>query len=272
MDETVIERLGELGLTGYEGRAYLALVGREAGTASEVARLAGLPRQRVYDVLESLLEKGLVTARPGRVIKYRAVAPDEAVGRLVAAQQQRLRHLEASGAGIVAALAPLFHSGRQNSNPLDYIEVLREPGAIATRFDQLQAQVRREILVFNRPPYATVPQENVAGLTLARQGMARGLYEFSLFDDPAAAAGVYHFIEEGEQARFVPELPLKLVIIDEEIVMFGMEDRIASQNDLTIMVVEHPALASVLKTAFDAYWARGVSYEEAKGTATERVS
>src|SRR5579884_910008 len=169
MDEaTIVDHLGELGLTGYEARAYLALVGRETGTASEVARVAGLPRQRVYDVLAALLEKGLVTARPGRVVKYAAVAPQEAVERLLEAQQRRLERLEESGAGIVNALRPLFHSGRQNSDPLDYIEVLREPGAIAARFNQLQSQVKREILVFNRPPYATVPQDNVAGLPVAR--------------------------------------------------------------------------------------------------------
>jgi hypothetical protein len=37
----------------------------------------------------------------------------------------------------------------------------------------------------------------------------------------------------------VPQLPLKLVIIDETIVMFGMEDPVAGSNDLTIVVVEH---------------------------------
>ena len=62
------------------------------------------------------------------------------------------------------------------------------------------------------------------------------------------------------------ELPLKLVIIDETIVMFGMQDPIAASTmELTMMVVEHPALAMVLKTAFDAYWKQGVSFEEARG-------
>jgi hypothetical protein len=32
-----------------------------------------------------------------------------------------------------------------------------------------------------------------------------------------------------------------------------------------MMVVEHPALAMVLKTAFDAYWKQGISFEEARG-------
>ena len=61
----------------------------------------------------------------------------------------------------------------------------------------------------------------------------------------------------------VPELPLKLVIIDEAIVMFGMEDPVAESAELTIMVVRHPSLAQVLKTAFNACWDQGVSFDDA---------
>ena len=61
----------------------------------------------------------------------------------------------------------------------------------------------------------------------------------------------------------MPDLPLKLVIIDETIVMFGMEDPVAGSSDLTIVVVEHPSLAKVLKTAFDAIWATGLTFDQA---------
>lgn len=271
-DAAIVNNLGQLGLTIYEARAYLALIGREACTATEVSRLSGLPRQRVYDVLESLLEKGLVTVRPGRVAKYGPMEPEEAVGHLLDVQRQQLDTLERHGSDIVKLLQPAYRAGRRNTDPLDYIEILREPRAIAARFNQLQARVRREILVFNRPPYATVPQENIAGLKLARQRKARGLYELSLFDDPEAAEGVQRFIAAGEEARFVPVLPLKLVIIDEAIVLFGMEDPVATGNDLTIMVVERPSLAIVLKAAFESYWDRGVSFEDARDLAAGRVA
>ena len=75
--------------------------------------------------------------------------------------------------------------------------------------------------------------------------------------------GVQRFVEAGEQARFVPDLPLKLVIIDETIVMFGMEDPVAGSSELTIVVVEHQSLAKVLKTAFDAIWETGLTFDQA---------
>lgn len=97
-----------------------------------------------------------------------------------------------------------------------------------------------------------------------RSQEAKSIYEFSIFDDPAVAEGVRRFIEQGEQARFVPELPLKLVFIDGTIVMFGMQGPIAASTmELTMMVVEHPSLARVLTTAFDAYRAQGLTLEQA---------
>ena len=84
-----------------------------------------------------------------------------------------------------------------------------------------------------------------------------------MFDDPETTEGVRRFVEAGEKARFVPELPLKLVIIDESIVMFGMEDPVAGSSELTIMVVEHPSLAGVLKIAFNTVWEQGLTFEQA---------
>ena len=264
MDTTALaERLTHLGLTSYEAKAYVALVRRDSYTAAQVSRMAGLPRQRIYDVLGSLVAKGLATSRPGSVVKYAAVAPDLAIERLVATHRAQLVDLERQAAETIAALAPAFVAGQSHTDPLEYVELLRDRGAINERFAELQASVRSEILVFTKPPYATPPQENLEGIEVTRTHVAKSVYEFSVFDDPATTAGVRRFIEAGEEARFVDQLPLKLVIIDETTVMIGMRDPVAGTPDLTIMVVEHPELASVLKIAFEAVWARGLTFDQA---------
>lgn len=260
----LIQRLTALGLTTYEAKAYVALLGRGSFTAAEVARQGDLPRQRVYDVLGTLVEKGLASARPGRVVKYAAVAPELAIERRVGDHRRELEALERSAVDLITELGPAYASGRTHTDPLDYIEVLRDAGAINERFSELQASVKEEILVFTKPPYATPPQENVGGLEVLVSHRARSLYEMSAFEHPDWIAGIRRFVEAGEEARFVESLPLKLVIIDETIVMFGMQDPVASGNDLTIMVVEHPSLASILKTAFEAIWERGLDIDEAE--------
>jgi sugar-specific transcriptional regulator TrmB len=80
VDEQQVQSLMELGLNSYEAKAYLALMGRDSFTAPQVADRSGVPRQRVYDVLNSLVEQGLAIGRPGkRGVKYTAVAPDIAL-------------------------------------------------------------------------------------------------------------------------------------------------------------------------------------------------
>src|ERR671915_1148953 len=92
----MIEQLTRLGLMSYEAKAYLALMRRGSSTAAQVSRLAGVPRQRIYDVLASLVEKGLASSKPGRVVKYAATAPELALERLVSDHRQRLEELERS--------------------------------------------------------------------------------------------------------------------------------------------------------------------------------
>jgi sugar-specific transcriptional regulator TrmB len=262
-DSRLIAQLTRLGLTSYEAKAYLALIRRDSYTAAQVARQSGLPRQRIYDVLGSLVQKGLASSRPGSVVKYAATPPELALDRLIEAHRQELSDMEREARSMVAAMTPAYEAGQSHTDPLEYIEVLRDRRAINERFAELQASVKREILVFTKPPYATPPQENIEGLQVTRTHEARSIYEFSVFDDPAAVEGIRRFIEAGEQARVVPELPLKLVIIDETIVMFGMQDPVAGSSDLTIVVVEHPSLAIALKVAFDATWAQGLTFDQA---------
>jgi sugar-specific transcriptional regulator TrmB len=263
VDSAHLERLQRLGLTSYEARAYLALLRRDSSTAAETARLAGLPRQRVYDVLSSLVEKGLASTKPGKAVKYSAAPPEHALESLVARHRQELADIERETAAMIDSLTPAYLAGQEHTDPLEYIEVLRDRRAINERFAELEAGIKDEILVFTKPPYATPVFEHEEGLEVVQEHEARSVYELSAFDDPRTAEGIRRYIEAGEQARFVLELPLKLVIIDERIVMFGIEDPVAGSSILTMIVVDHPSLARLLKIAFEAVWDGGLTFDEA---------
>ena len=90
----LVAQLTRLGLTSYEAKAYLTLIRRDSFTAAQVARQSGLPRQRIYDVLGSLVQKGLAVARPGNVVKYAATAPELAIDLLLTAHRDELSRME----------------------------------------------------------------------------------------------------------------------------------------------------------------------------------
>ena len=92
----VIEKLVSLGLTSYEAKAYLALIRRDSFTAAQVARQSGLPRQRIYDVLGGLVEKGLAVDAAGNVVKYAATPPE--VAHRAAARRPSRRAVDARSA------------------------------------------------------------------------------------------------------------------------------------------------------------------------------
>ncbi len=269
MDDKQVERLAELGLNSYEAKAYLALLGKDTFSATQVADLSGVPRQRIYDILASLVERGLAISRPGkRGQKYSAVSPKGSLSALLEQEQARLASLERTTESLISELSQQFQAGQEENSPLEYIQVLRGSTAIAQRFAEIQSGVKEEILIFTKPPYATVAEENVEGLEmLSRHVRACSLYEYSALAEPGMASAIAAFIEQGEEARFTEQLPLKLVIVDSEIVMFAMEDPIAGRTELTIMVIENEQLAHVMKTAFESYWQRAESFE----TAFQRV-
>ena len=49
-----------------------------------------------------------------------------------------------------------------------------------------------------------------------------------------------------------------------------MEDPVAGASELTIVVVEHSALAKVLKVAFDAVWSQGVEIDDVQRSVPKR--
>jgi sugar-specific transcriptional regulator TrmB len=258
MQDPEIARLIELGLTGYEASAYVALIRRGDASASEVARIASLPRQRIYDVLDGLVAQGFATVKPGRPARYTAASPEEALWRALDRRRDAVDALQAGVAETIGRLTPAYRDGRVADDPLRFVELLREPSAIARRFEELEASAEREILVFTRPPYAVEPADNVEGLKLLERHVeARSVYERSLYDDPAHAEVVRTFVAAGEQARVVDSLPLKLVLVDARVAAFALEDPVAGATGLTIMIVEHAALGVLFKQAFEAVWSSG---------------
>src|ERR1700740_694684 len=73
------QRLQAMGLNAYEARSYLVLVGHPRFKALELAARAHVPRQKVYEVLESLVEKGFARVTRERTKLFSAVPPNQAV-------------------------------------------------------------------------------------------------------------------------------------------------------------------------------------------------
>jgi len=72
----LIDALKFFGLSEYEARVLLALIVRGELTAKEIAEYSGVPRTSVYDVIRSLMEKGLVESY-GKPMKFRTLNAED---------------------------------------------------------------------------------------------------------------------------------------------------------------------------------------------------
>ncbi|HIE41181.1 MAG TPA: TrmB family transcriptional regulator [Candidatus Aenigmarchaeota archaeon] len=78
----ILEGLKGIGLNLYERNLYIAILIKKVATASELSELSNVPRARVYDVLESLEQKGFVVIQHGSPFKYIAIEPEQAFENL----------------------------------------------------------------------------------------------------------------------------------------------------------------------------------------------
>ena len=80
--ESIVERLRKLGLTEYEAKVYSSLLKYHLNSASKLSERSGVPRTKIYSVLESLAAKGLITVYSGVPLLFKPLDPGEIFERM----------------------------------------------------------------------------------------------------------------------------------------------------------------------------------------------
>ena len=144
----------DMGLNEYQASALASLLYLGETKASTLSRASGVPRVRIYGVLEELAKRGLIRIRPGRPAMYSPMSPKEIVATLIAeARDEMRRRLEAleDYAGELMPLAEEIYlkGGRvEERPPLLRIVSVGEASLEETR--RLYASAKRSIRVLTR--------------------------------------------------------------------------------------------------------------------------
>jgi len=83
--------LGELGLSSYEEKVYRTLLVTGAVTAAELSDTSGVPKGRIYDVLNGLEARKLIWRESSDPNRYVAIQPETVVDRLLAERAYELK-------------------------------------------------------------------------------------------------------------------------------------------------------------------------------------
>src|SRR5215475_9960604 len=168
-------RLQQIGLNAYEARSYLVLVGHPRFKALELAARAHVPRQKIYEVLDSLVEKGFAHVIQERTKLFSAVSPDQAVpsylGRRARALEMQLSDEAKAAQGMVEELMTAYKEGKGGRGTLDFLRVVSDPGQAAAQFRRMLSEAKKEYLEFSRPPYAVDPLDAEQVLQAQQRGV-----------------------------------------------------------------------------------------------------
>lgn len=275
----VLKRLKEMGLTTNEAKCYLALLGKDVLSVTEVAKIAGITRRNAYENLERLLGKGISISRPGSIKQYSAVSPESLIDKivsdidrttkvLVSDLVQKGEHKKSSLNDLVEELAPVYKKGRSNNAPLEYIEILKDPYQIHRKFVELFSKAEKEVLVFCKPPFSYCTEKEqqeqfqVQNSATRRGVVIRGIFEMPPEDQKEEFFGGHskEIGNKGDEIRVIAELPIKLNIFDNRTCLFTLEDKIKETNSLTMLVTEHEAMAKTHRLLFESIWEKAQNY------------
>lgn len=85
--------LEEFGLSKYEARAYLTMIGKGSLAVSEIAYYANLPRTKVYQTLKKLEKKKLAVISKHKPLICSAIPPEEAFAEIVNLHDRRVKNM-----------------------------------------------------------------------------------------------------------------------------------------------------------------------------------
>jgi HTH-type transcriptional regulator, sugar sensing transcriptional regulator len=258
-------KLQQVGLNAYEARSYLVLMGHPRFKALELAARAHVPRQKIYEVLDSLVEKGFAQVVQEKTKLFSAIDPNLAIpgylARRTKTMQNELHEQSRLATGLMEDLRAAYEEGQGGRGTLDYLNLVNDPTQTALHYRRMLANVSHNYSEFSRPPFAVDPLDE----RLVKEAAARGINCRLLIEagpiDPEHQDRLNEYRDYGIEIRFLHRLPLKLALFDRRCGLVALLDPVLTKPSWTALVFEHEGFAEAMSGLFESYWCR------AEGTA-----
>lgn len=251
-------RLQQLGLNAYEARSYLVLIGHPRFKALELAARAHVPRQKIYEVLDSLVEKGFAQVIQEKTKLFSAVEPSLALPSYLLRRAQIVQHELSDQTrmsdSLVTDLTNAYSEGRGERGTLDYLRIVSDPEQTAIQYRRMLSDVQHEYLEFSRPPYAVDPLDE----QLVKKARHRGVTCRLLIEDGSVDTAHRQRLEDyaaaGVEIGQIDSLPMKLAVFDGRRGLLALLDPVITRPTWTAVVFEHAGMGEAMQGLFANYW------------------
>lgn len=141
----VTELLNELGLNKYESLVYFNLISEGISTAKNVSDISGIPYGKVYEIINSLSEKGFCTILPSKPMKCQAVSPKHSLNSFKKNTVDRLSYLENQ---FNILLEPIYEKTRAFNNTESKILVINGRYNVIKKIDEQIKKSEKNIKIY----------------------------------------------------------------------------------------------------------------------------
>ncbi|MFC6953511.1 TrmB family transcriptional regulator [Halorubellus litoreus] len=251
--------LGELGLSSYEEEVYRTLLVTGAVTATDLANASGVPRGRIYDVLNGLESRQLVRTQSTDPTRYAAVQPETAVDRLLAERALELRDEWTRYREVAADL----RSNLLPTAPADGSIWLGSLGSetMQTALEEHVQTATTSIHAIVGPPYESAPWKplerevdafldgtnpDVSVSLLVTEPVLETLPD-TLFDKIDAHPATVH-------VRALPDVPISFDVIDHHVTTVDIPHPQHPADRLGILAVTDSDVVDEFERQFQALW------------------
>ncbi len=266
--EQIEHTFENLGLSMYQSKTLISLIQHGEAKASDISELSGVPRAKVYSVLDQLADAGLVDKKPGRPVKYKPKPPERIVERLKynieMDYSERLRKVEEAEGELVEQLKGFHSSAEVSSKELIRVVRVGEPSERETRLMYSEAEEEVNVASKTFEYYPKVKKELIEA---SQKGVRVKVLLLGGELLSEATKGVQREIlrlveEELECEVRLSEtiLPLRGTIVDPSYeyktgkAIFMVEDPVTPLYLRDAAVTENPSLVAGMKKYFDLIW------------------
>ncbi|MDE1829295.1 MAG: TrmB family transcriptional regulator [Thaumarchaeota archaeon] len=147
--DKVKNEIVKFGLTQNQAKVYIYLGKYGAKTAPEVVKSLGMPRTETYFILNTLQNKGIVTAEFSSPTRYVALPIDQAIATLINTEKENLNMLAKQEKNITELWkeVPTF-AVETTEIKQDRLQTMEGTGQIYSKIKEMIKTAREQIIVF----------------------------------------------------------------------------------------------------------------------------
>jgi len=252
----VLDALKSIGLNLYERKIFVALLAKGVATAAEVSEIAGVPRSRSYDVLESLAEKGFVMVQPSKPLKYVALPPREALDRIK--ENLRKKHEEMleridriKNSEIIKELEGIYSQGLSLVQPTEITGTLKGRGLIDRHLKSAFKNAKNYInIVTTEQGFKDLYLKHYRALKKAAKNGAKLRILAPLKDDEAKNA-----LSQIAELKHLDASKGRMFMIDNNLLMALTDDEnVHETQDVALWANSEHAVKSIAEPFFNQLW------------------